>query len=75
MSQLLFLSNCLRNPMFNMFDKYKMFNIVLPKYIVVVNCNIMYIVMLDYVRKAYTVMLQEILISFRDLIVQCMRVL
>ena len=52
-----------------------MFNIVLPKYIVVVNCNIMYIVMLDYVRKAYTVMLQEILISFRDLIVQCMRVL
>jgi len=58
-----------------MFDKYKMFNIVLPKYIVVVNCNIMYIVMLDYVRKAYTVMLQEILISFRDLIVQCMRVL
>jgi len=57
-----------------MFDKYKMFNIVLL-YIVVVNCNMMYIVMLDYVRKAYTVMLQEILISFRDLIVQCMRVL
>ena len=74
MSQLLFLSNCLRNPMFNMFDKYKMFNIVLL-YIVVVNCNMMYIVMLDYVRKAYTIMLQEILISFRDLIVQCMRVL
>ena len=60
--------------MFNMFDKYKMFNIVLL-YIVVVNCNMMYIVMLDYVRKAYTIMLQEILISFRDLIVQCMRVL
>jgi len=57
-----------------MFDKYKMFNIVLL-YIVVVNCNMMYIVMLDYVRKAYTIMLQEILISFRDLIVQCMRVL
>ena len=74
MSQLLFLSNCLRNRKFNMFDKYKMFNIVLL-YIVVVNCNMMYIVMLDYVRKAYTVMLQEILISFRDLIVQCMRVL